>query len=71
MSETIATGHRSEMRLPQRKLDVKFDLVTGCFGPDGKDRLMLSGYRVLTHITNAGIAARSSSSLRFAGLYLL
>lgn len=33
MSETIATGHHSERRLHQRKLDVKFDLVTGGFGP--------------------------------------
>lgn len=34
MSEMTVTGHRSERRLHQRKLDVKFDLVTGGFGPD-------------------------------------
>lgn len=70
MSEMTVTGHRSERRLHQRKLDVKFDLVTGGFGPDGKDSLMLSGHRVRTHITNAGMAAGSSLSLRIEGMTL-
>ncbi|MFT9459484.1 MAG: hypothetical protein ABF611_08020 [Acetobacter orientalis] len=70
MSETIVTGKYSQRKLQKRKLDVNFQLVSGGFGPDGKDNLTLSGHRVSAHITHGGMASGSSMSLRIEGMSL-
>ncbi|WP_338332831.1 baseplate hub protein [Acetobacter sp. LMG 32666] len=75
MSETSratvdVVGKRTSGKLHRRKLDVNFNLVTGGFGPGGKDNLTLSGHRVRAHITNAGMATGSSLSLRIEGMTL-
>lgn len=66
----IVHGTHPKKHLHKRALDVNFDLVTGGFGPDGKDNLTLSGHRVRAYITNAGMASGSSLSLRVEGMSL-
>lgn len=70
MSETVVTGRRHFPTLKRRSLDVNFTIKTGGFGPDGADSLTLTGHRVRAHITNAGMAAGSSLSLRVSGMSL-